>query len=87
MSNTVESERNGKHEVSASRIAELEAEVARLRSENEKLNQRVQADSVIREAYLLQGMPRSKEEYREMVAKARPFRELLEELEKKHEHS
>lgn len=84
MSNATESVLNGKHDVSALRIAELEAENERLRAENQRLSQRVLADSAIRDAYFLQGLPRNQEEYREMVANARPFRELMAELEKKH---
>lgn len=59
------------------RITELESEVARLRAENEKLH-------ILSDAYLLEGLPRTEEEYRGMVASARPFRELLQELEAKH---
>ena len=59
--------------------------MAKLRSENERLTQRSTADSAILEAYFLKGLPRSQEEFREMVVNARPFREMWEELKKKHD--
>ena len=46
-------ELNGKHDAS-DRIAELEAENARLREQNQKL-------LVLSEAYLLEGLPRTRD--------------------------
>jgi hypothetical protein len=84
MSNPTEPVLNGKHDAASSRIAELEAENSRLRDENARLHARAEINKTLSDAYLLQGLPRTPEEYREMVAEARPFRELLEELERKH---
>ena len=68
MPNATEPVFNGKHDVGASRIAELEAEVTRLRSENERLNQRVLADTADRDAYFLEGLPRNETDDRECPA-------------------
>jgi hypothetical protein len=87
MGNPTGNEFNGKTDVLApesalQRIAELEAENLSLREEIVKLCRRSIAEEALREAYLMEGMPRDEEEYQEMVANARPVRNLIAELER-----
>jgi hypothetical protein len=89
MSNPAESQRNGDHAAltlpaAEQRIAELERELAALRAEHAALQERYKRDRALLDSYMLEGMPRSEAEYQEMVANARPFRELLDELEQKY---
>jgi hypothetical protein len=89
MSNPGESDRNGARDLltlsaAEQRIAELERELATLRDRHAALQQKYDRDHDILVSYMLEGMPRDEAEYREMVAHARPFRDLLEELEREH---
>ena len=80
MSNATEPVLNGKHDASALRIAELEAENERLRADLAKLTEVQSIDRQMLIAHMMDDLPKTEEEYLKLVREGPTFRELLEEL-------
>lgn len=86
MSNPAESDRNGARGVltlpaAEQRIAELEAEVIRLRGELAASRQQHAVDRALLVAHIVDDMPKTEEEFLRLVREGRSLRELLDELE------
>lgn len=80
MSNATEPVLNGKHDVGAARIAELEAENERLRADLANLTEVHSIDRQMLIAHMMDDLPKTEEEYVRLVREGPTFRELLEEL-------
>jgi predicted nucleic acid-binding Zn-ribbon protein len=64
-----------------SRMKELERENARLRAELADLRSKHKQDRELMMAYMLEGMPRTREEFDRVRAESLPFDEVLRQLE------
>ena len=80
MSNATEPVLNGKHEVGASRIADLEAENERLRADLARLTEVQSIDRQMLIAHMMDDLPKSEEEFLKLAREGPSFRELLDEL-------
>ena len=80
MSNATEPVLNGKHDVGAARIAELEAENERLRADLANLTEVQSIDRQMLIAHMMDDLPKSEEEFLKLAREGPSFRELLDEL-------
>lgn len=85
MTNPVESELNGKHDVltlagEQGRIEQLVTENERLRCELEKLHEVYERDIALLNAYTLERLPKTEEEFLRLATEGPTFKELLNEL-------
>ena len=87
MTNPVESELNGKHDVltlteEQGRIEQLVTENERLRSELAETQKKHKIDRMLLDARTMNDMPQTEEEFLRLVKEGQPFGELLDELER-----
>ncbi len=80
MSNPTEPVLNGKHEATAARIAELEAENARLRTELAESRRLQELDRECLVAHIMDDLPKSEAEFLQLMGEGPTLKELLKEL-------